>query len=121
VAGATRDIRARYIFIASLDVDPAKEDLFNELYDTEHVPLLLKVPGVLSARRCKAEEGAMAIAGGVVPLLAPGEPRYSCIYELESADVLTSEAWAKAVDAGRWPAEIRPYIRARRHTLKKLL
>jgi hypothetical protein len=121
MAGATRDIRARYIFIASLDVDPAKEDLFNELYDTEHVPLLLKVPGVLSARRCKAEEGAMAIAGGVVPLLAPGEPRYSCIYELESADVLTSEAWAKAVDAGRWPAEIRPYIRARRHTLKKLL
>ncbi len=32
--------KARYIFIASMDVDPAKEDLFNEVYDTEHVPLL---------------------------------------------------------------------------------
>ena len=38
--------KARYIFIASMDVQPEKEALFNELYDTEHVPLLLKVPGV---------------------------------------------------------------------------
>lgn len=115
------DGKARYIFIASLDVDPDKEDLFNELYDTEHVPLLLGVPGVLSARRCKSVEGSMAIAGGVVPLSAPGEPAYSAIYELESAEVLTSEAWARAVDMGRWREEIRPFIRARRHVLKKLL
>ena len=39
--------KARYVFTASLDVDPDKEDLFNELYDAEHVPFLLKVPGVL--------------------------------------------------------------------------
>jgi hypothetical protein len=121
VAATAPGAKARYIFIASLDVDPAKEDLFNELYDTEHVPLLLEVPGVLSARRCKTVEGSMAIAGGVVPLQAPGEPNYSAIYELESADVLTSAAWAHALEIGRWPAEIRPYIRARRHTLKKLL
>jgi hypothetical protein len=112
---------ARYIFIASLDVDPDKETLFNELYDSEHVPLLLKVPGVLSARRCKTVQGSMAIGGKIVPLVAEGEPNYSAVYELEGADVLTSEAWARAVDAGRWPAEIRPYIRARRHVLKKLI
>jgi hypothetical protein len=29
-----------------MDVDPDKEALFNEVYDTEHVPNLLKVPGV---------------------------------------------------------------------------
>lgn len=115
------DGKARFIFIASLDVDPDKEDLFNELYDTEHVPLLLSVPGVLSARRCKSVEGSMAIAGGVVPLSAPGEPAYSAIYELESAEVLTSEAWARAVDMGRWREEVRPHIRARRHVLKKLI
>jgi hypothetical protein len=114
--------KARYIFIVSLDVDPDKEDLFNELYDTEHVPLLLKVPGVLSARRCKSVPGAaMAIAGKIQPLVAEGEPRYSAIYELENADVLTSAAWATAVDQGRWPAEIRPYIRARRYVLKQLI
>ena len=47
--------KARYIFIASMDVDPEKEDLFNEIYDTEHIPLLLKVPGVISAKRYKTE------------------------------------------------------------------
>lgn len=122
MAGQTGDTRARFIFIASLDVAPEKEALFNELYDTEHVPLLLKVPGVLSARRCKSVPNpVMAIAGKIQALHAEGEPNYSAIYELESAEVLTSAAWAKAVDAGRWPAEIRPYIRARRHVLKKLL
>ena len=54
--------KARYIFIASMDVDPAKEALFNELYDTEHVPLLLKVPGVYSAKRYKREPLTMRIA-----------------------------------------------------------
>jgi len=37
-------INSKYLFIASMDVDRRKEDLFNEIYDTEHVPNLLKVP-----------------------------------------------------------------------------
>lgn len=114
--------KARYVFTASLDVDPAKEDLFNELYDSEHVPFLLAVPGVLAVTRVRAEPGAaMRIDGQTKALAAEGEPKYSAIYELESADVLLSDAWAKAVDQGRWPKEIRPYIRARRHTLKKIM
>ena len=36
----------RYIFMVSMDVDADKEALFNEVYDQEHVPNLLKVPGV---------------------------------------------------------------------------
>ena len=113
--------RTRYIFIASLDVDPDKEALFNELYDTEHVPLLRKVPGVLSAVRAKTEPLTMIIGGKKQSLVAEGEPRYSAIYELESAEVLVSDAWAKAVDQGRWPTEIRPYLRALRHVLKRIL
>ena len=31
-------IKSRYLFVASMDVDPDKEALFNEVYDTEHVP-----------------------------------------------------------------------------------
>ncbi len=113
--------QARYIFIASMDVDPAKEDLFNEVYDTEHVPLLLKVPGVLSARRYKSEPLTMFIAGKKQTITAEGEPRYSAVYELESPEVLTSDAWAKAVDKGRWPTEVRPFIRNRRLMLRKLM
>jgi len=33
-------IKAKYLFVASMDVDTDKEALFNEVYDTEHVPLL---------------------------------------------------------------------------------
>jgi len=114
--------KTRFVFTASLDVDPAKEDLFNEIYDTEHVPFLLKVPGVLAVTRATFEPNAtMRIDGQKKALVAEGEPKYSAIYELESADVLLSDAWAKAVDQGRWPKEIRPHVRARRHTLKKVM
>ena len=112
--------KARYVFIASMDVEPDKDALFNEVYDTEHIPLILKVPGVISARRCQTVPLVMIIGGERKALVAEGEPRYSAIYELESAEVLVSDAWAKAVDAGRWPGEVRPYTRNRRHVLKKL-
>jgi hypothetical protein len=113
--------KARYIFIASMDVDPEKEGLFNEVYDMEHIPLILKVPGVISARRATSEPLVMIMGGEKKTLVAEGEPRYSAIYELESPDVLVSEGWAKAVDAGRWPGEVRPYTRNRRHVLKKII
>jgi hypothetical protein len=113
--------KAKYIFTASMDVDPDKEAIFNEVYDTEHIALILKVPGVLSARRCVNVPLQIIIGGEKKTIVAEGEPRYSAIYELESADVLLSEAWARAVDAGRWPSEVRPYTRNRRHTLRKLM
>jgi hypothetical protein len=112
--------KARFLFIASMDVDADKEALFNEVYDTEHIPTILKVPGVISAKRYTTEPLTMFIGGSNKTIVADGEPRHSAIYELENAEVLTSNAWAAAVDAGRWPAEVRPFTRNRRHVLKKL-
>ena len=43
-------IQTRYLFTAAMDVEAAQEKLFNEVYDTEHVPLLLKVPGVIATQ-----------------------------------------------------------------------
>ena len=113
--------KARYLFIASMDVDPGKEALFNEVYDTEHIPNLLKVPGVLSVKRYVNEPLTLSIGGEKKKIVAEGEPRYSAVYELESPEVLVSEAWSKTVEAGRWPAEVRPYTRNRRHVLRKLM
>ena len=113
--------KAKFLFIASMDVDPEKEALFNEVYDTEHVPELLKVPGVLSVRRGVSVPLTMSIGGERKTIVAEGEPRYSAYYELESAEVLVSEAWAKAVEKGRWPSQVRPYTRNRRHVLRKLI
>jgi hypothetical protein len=113
--------KAKYLFIASMDVDADKEALFNEVYDTEHIPALLKVPGVLSVYRAVREPLTMFIGGEKKTIVAEGEPRYSAYYELASAEVLTSEAWGKAVELGRWPSQVRPFTRNRRHVLRKLL
>jgi hypothetical protein len=113
--------KAKYIFSVSMDVDPDKEDLFNEVYDTEHIPLILKVPGIVSARRYKLEPLTMFIGGETRTIVMEGEPKYTAIYELEGADVLVGEGWARAVDSGRWPGEVRPYTRNRRHVLRKLV
>src|SRR5438128_2481268 len=56
-------IQTRYLFTAAMDVEPTREALFNEIYDGEHVPLVLKVPGVVAAARFKRQELTMVIGG----------------------------------------------------------
>ncbi len=113
-------IGARYIFMVSMDVAPEKEDLFNEVYDQEHIPNLLAVPGVLAVTRVRSEPFAMSIRGERKEMPA-ASPRYTAIYELESPDVLVSDGWARAVEAGRWPDEVRPFTTSRRHVLSKVI
>jgi hypothetical protein len=112
-------IGSKYLFVASMDVDADKEAIFHEVYDTEHIPSLLKVPGVRSVTRMAGEPFAMSIAGAEKQVAHDG-PRHSAIYEIDSPQVLTSAAWAKAVEEGRWPAQVRPYTRNRRHALYKV-
>jgi hypothetical protein len=112
--------QGHYIFTASMDVTADKEDLFNEVYDTEHVPLLNKVPGVISIARFKTQELVLAIGGERRTIFLESEPRYSAIYEVESADVMSSDAWMEASEAGRWAEEVRPFTSNKRHTLHRL-
>jgi len=112
--------KARYLFTAAMDVDADKEALFHEVYDTEHIPELLQVPGVLAVTRTTLAPLTMSMGGERKTIVAEGEPKFSAIYELESAEVLTSDAWARAVEKGRWPGEVRPFTRNRRHTLRKV-
>jgi hypothetical protein len=46
-----------------MDVDADKEAFFNEVYDTEHIPNLIKVPGVHGVPRGAGEPFAMSIGG----------------------------------------------------------
>ena len=113
--------QTRYIFSAAMDVDPDKDALFNEVYDTEHVPLLVKVPGVVSVARFKKREVILIIGGERKTILVENEPTYNAFYEIESPEVLVSDAWAKAVDQGRWPGQVRPHTKNRRHVLYERL
>ena len=113
-------IPSRYLFIASMDVEPAREARFNEVYNAEHCPLLSQVPGVLSVARFETQDLVISMGGETRKIVVEGEPKHHALYDLESPEVLTSAAWSNAVDAGSWPEQVRPYTRNRRHTLLKL-
>src|SRR5262249_3113037 len=114
-------IDTKYLFIVSMDVAKEKEALFNEVYDTEHVPLLMKVPGVKAVTRLKTEPAAFNLAGERKILDGGSEPTYVAIYELESPDVLLSKEWGEAAEKGRWPSQVRPYTTNRRHVVRKVI
>jgi hypothetical protein len=114
-------IATKYLFIVSMDVMKEKEALFNEVYDTEHVPLLLKVPGVRAVTRWKTEPAAFNLGGERKVLDGGTQPRYVALYEIDSPDVLLSKEWAAAAEKGRWPAEVRPFTSNRHHIVRKAL
>ena len=97
-------IKSKYLFVASMDVDPDKEALFHEVYDTEHVPNLLKVPGVHAVTRAEGEPFAMSI-GGQERKVAHEGARHSAIYEIDgplffgaaqkAMDALSSRRWLR--------------------------
>ena len=70
----------RGLLLAEMDFDPAREAEINRWYDEEHFPERLEVPGFLCGRRFKAIEGT---------------PKYLAIYELESPEVLETEAYQR--------------------------
>ena len=73
--------------------------------------------GVISVARFKTREMSLVIGGERKTIVVEDEPRFRALYEVESPEVLVSEAWARAVDAGRWPGDVRPHTRNRRHNL----
>jgi hypothetical protein len=94
-----------YIFWVMMDVERHREALFNELYDTEHVPLLLKLPGCVNVVRYRTE--------------TPGEPRYMAAYEVERPDLPMSAEWNDTSDIGRWKPEVRPYTHNKRYIVSE--
>ena len=112
-------IGSNYLFVVSMDVDPAHEALFNEVYDTEHIPNLLKVPGVNAVSRMAGEAFAVSI-GGQEKRIEHAGPRYTALYEIDGPHVLVSPEWARAVELGRWPGEVRPHTSNRQHALYRL-
>ena len=79
----------------------------------------MQVPGVISATRFEIQPFSMIIGGERKTMDPQGAPRFHALYELESPDVLLSAAFAKAVDQGRWPGQVRPHTSNRRHLMMK--
>jgi len=111
-------ITAKYTLIVSMNVDANKEALFHEVYDTEHIPLIEKVPGVVSVTRLEAQPFQVKVGGKVQDVPLGDLPVYTAIYEIEDPSVLLSAAWEEAAEAGRWASEVRPFTSNRQFSLK---
>jgi len=95
-----------HIFVVQLDIPAEHEAEFNRVYDTEHFPMLSKVPGVRSAARYRLAHSSVT-----------GMQRYLTIYELDSPDVMKSAAWERAGSFGDWATKIRPKLISRHHSV----
>lgn len=84
------------LMLALMDVDAAHEADLNRVYDTEHVPERLAVPGFRTARRFKAVEGS---------------PAYQAFYDLDNAQVLEGAAYrALGSRDNQWKELVAPYL-----------
>ena len=84
------------LLLVGMTPAPEVETAFNAWYDTEHVPALARAPGVLSARRFRAQNSS--------------GPKYVTLYHLASPEVITGPEWKRASESTPMPELIRPQI-----------
>ncbi len=105
-ASAKMGAALAYIYVVQMDIPAELEAEFNRIYDEDHVPTILKVPGVRSCTRYRLDHSTV-----------PTMPRYLAIYECDSAEVIDSPAWTEASDLGEWKPKIRPHTTNRQHSV----
>ena len=89
------------ILVVMMEVDQGHEEAFNRWYNDEHLPERLEIPGYVSARRFKLQEGE-------------GVLQYLCIWELEDASPLESEMYlAQRARPSKLREAAAPHIRQR--------
>jgi hypothetical protein len=89
------------VVLVSMDVDPERDAEFNDWYNTEHIPHLSGVPGVVAARRFRAVGGSQ-----------PGVPAYVALYHVESTSVYAARTWVIANETP-WMLRMRRFQRNR--------
>ena len=99
---------ADYLYFVQLDVPDDMESEFNRIYDDEHVPRLLTVPGVHGCTRYHLESSTVE-----------GVARYAAMYEIDSPDVVSSARFRAEADSGEWLEKIRPAITSRASAIFK--
>jgi hypothetical protein len=101
---------ADYIYVVQMDIPAGMEDEFNRVYDTEHVPNIVKAAGVHGCHRYK-----------LVTTNAEGVARYSAVYLIDSPDTPNTDAWKAESEKGDWATKIRPHATNRSHTVYELI
>ena len=99
---------ADYIYLVQMDIPESMEDEFNRIYDTQHVPNIIKAPGVHACTRYRLESTDVE-----------GVARYAAVYEIDSPGVPESDGWKAESEKGDWASQIRPHTTNRTHIIYK--
>lgn len=99
-----------YIFFILLGVPATIEARFNTVYDTDHLPHMVRIPGVRDCTRYKLEWSDNA------DMLA-----YLALYHIDDPELPRSDTWKKHAAMGQWPTEIRPHVTARQNGVYRKL
>ena len=97
-----------YIYFVQMNIPEALDAELNRIYDTEHVPMLSKVPGVNRVSRYRLEQSNDSRM-----------QKYLAIYEIDSPSVVDSKAWDEGSAWGGWASKIRPHTTSRHHSFFK--
>ncbi len=99
--------KRRGLLLVMIDIDPEHEEEFNRWYTEEHLPERLECPGFLNGRRFIALEGS---------------PKYLALYDLESPEVLQSEAYKKIYGPSAWTQKIsKHFVRSIRNVYVEIM
>ena len=81
----------KFTWAVLTNCDPAHEQEFNDWYDQVHLPDLLRIPGIVSAGRCKLAGTQMTMTEGGLELCGPEvlglQYRYIAYYNIETDDI----------------------------------
>ena len=100
--------RAPYIYLVQMDIPAEHEADFNRVYDTEHVPEILKVPGVRGCTRYVLETDQQGRHGALSRTVRDGLRRRDGEPRL-----------AEGSEIGDWAPKIRPHTTNRSHTVMR--
>ena len=79
---------ARYKWLVFTNAAPGREEAFNRWYDEVHIADLLRVPGIVGARRSELTQEQLTMETGDPELCGPerigARHRFLAVYEIES-------------------------------------
>jgi len=73
------------VLVVTMEMDEADEAEFNEWYNEQHLPERMAIPGYVSARRFKLEDGNNALKYLCIWEMVDGSPLQSVMYKDQNA------------------------------------
>ena len=93
---------APYCMTITFEIDPKDEAEFNEIYDKDHLPNILRLEGVRQIIRYKDAKPN-----------EKGHLVYTAIYFFTKENLHETPEWKEISEIGRWAPVIRPKIKSR--------